>query len=377
MRIAFDAKRITHNATGLGNYSRFVVNGLSRYFPENDYLLFSPSQGHNHLRQQIESSPSVHYHLPEMFHHRKLRSFWRSYWVSKTLQERGIDLFHGLSNELPLNIRSSKVPSIVTIHDLIFLRYPEFYKPIDRAIYKYKFKKACTDATHVVAVSESTKRDIISFFGIDERKISVVYQGCNPVFGIPASEESRMRVIQKYALDEPFILYVGSIESRKNLLVAVKAMKRLQSGIRLVAIGRETAYTKSVRTYIHANGLSNKVSILNNVPFEDLPIFYQMAKVVVYPSLFEGFGIPLLEALSARVPVIGATGSCLEEAGGPGSLYFNPSNADQLSSYITQILNDSELAGRMVSDGLVHLQKFQPETLSSQMMSLYREICRT
>ncbi len=377
MRIAFDAKRITHNATGLGNYSRFVVNGLSRYFPENDYLLFSPSQGHDYLRQQIDSSPSVQYYFPQRFHHQKLRSLWRSYWVSKSFRERGIDLFHGLSNELPLNIRSSRVSSIVTIHDLIFLRYPEFYKPIDRAIYKYKFKKACTDATHVVAVSESTKRDIVNFFGIDENKISVIYQGCNPVFGLPVSDESRSRVIQKYALDEPFILYVGSIESRKNLLVAVKAMKHLQMGIKLVAIGRETAYTNSVREYIHTNDLSSRVSILNNVPFEDLPVFYQMAKVFVYPSLFEGFGIPLLEALSAKVPVIGATGSCLEEAGGPGSLYFNPSDAEQLSSYITQILNDNELAAKMISDGLTHLKKFQPEVLSSQMMALYREICRT
>jgi len=374
MKIAFDAKRITHNATGLGNYSRFVVNGLASFFPENNYLLYSPSPGSEALRQQVSNSSTIKFLYPSYPHHKKLKFLWRSFWISKELQRQKVDLFHGLSNELPLNIKSSGIPSVVTIHDLIFLRYPRFYKPLDRAIYTFKFKKACEDATRIVAVSQSTKNDIVKFFGIEESKIKVLYQGCNKVFGRSVTQADKDRVAAKYQLSTPFVLYVGSVERRKNLMVIAKAMKKVDKEVTLVAIGKETPYADEVKEFIKSNSLEKRVKMLNNVSFEDLPIFYSLASVFVYPSLFEGFGIPVLEALSAGIPVIAATGSCLEEAGGSNSLYINPDDHNQLGAYINEILHDSRIANEMVVKGKEHLKKFEPSILSSQMIDFYREV---
>lgn len=143
MKIAFDAKRITHNATGLGNYSRFVVNSLSASFPEHTYQLYTPGKGKEALRKRIEERPNVSFHYPEGRFDKLFPSLWRTSGLTATLRKERVDLFHGLSNEIPMNLKQNGIPAVVTIHDLIFLRYPQLYKPIDRSIYTYKFKQAC------------------------------------------------------------------------------------------------------------------------------------------------------------------------------------------------------------------------------------------
>jgi glycosyltransferase involved in cell wall biosynthesis len=275
---------------------------------------------------------------------------------------------------LPAGLRKKGIRSAVTIHDLIFLRYPQFYKAPDRAIYTRKFKYACREADHIVAVSECTKRDIVSYFGIDPDRISVIYQGCDASFAKTLPAEEKQQVCRKYRLPGTFILNVGTIEERKNLLPAVKALSRIDKSVHLVAIGRQTSYTEKVKRYIAAHGLEQRVHLLSGVPLADLPALYQSAAVFVYPSLFEGFGIPVIEALYSGTPVVAATGSCLEEAGGIHSIYVDPASDEQLAEAIRTILADVQLQDRMIAEGKKHVALFDDKLLAGQMMDLYREI---
>lgn len=374
MKIAFDAKRITHNATGLGNYSRYVINGLSSFFPENSYQLYTPGKGKEILRNRIIPTDAVSLHYPKSYLAKMIPSLWRSFGITSLLEQEKVDLFHGLSNELPVNIGRSSIHSVVTIHDLIFLRYPQYYKPTDRYIYTYKFKQACLKANKVIAISEQTKQDIIRFLHIPEDKIEIVYQGCDPIFGLPVDESSKQSIRLKYGITSPYILYVGSIEKRKNLLLLVKALKGLKSDISVIAIGKQTPYSDTIETYIQENNLSDRVRLLSNIPFHELPAFYQMASLFVYPSFFEGFGIPILEAQLSGIPVIAATGSCLEEAGGPGALYTDPTNEHELRGLIEAVLNEPNLAASMRKGGLEYTQNFDAKKLATDMMDLYRKI---
>jgi glycosyltransferase involved in cell wall biosynthesis len=371
MKIGFDAKRALGNSTGLGNYSRYIIEMLSEFYPDNEYVLFAPKRNGHPRLQTIRSRSNVRFVYPAGIH-RFFPSLWRSRGVAQDIASNGINIFHGLSNELP--VRTPGVKTVVTVHDLIFLRYPQFYKPIDRAIYRFKFRSACRSADRIVAVSECTKRDIVSFFHIPEEKIDVVYQGCNPVFSTVPDRETVKRIAVKYGLPPVYLLNVGSIESRKNLLLIVKALKRLPAEIHLVAVGKSTPYRTEVEKYATRYGLSSRLHVFDNVPTGDLPALYRMASVFVYPSFFEGFGIPIIEALTSGTPVVAATGSCLEEAGGPHSLYVDPNDEVDLSAKIISILNDSNLAARMYEKGTEYVRRFSDAKLAAALMKVYTEL---
>lgn len=373
MKIAFDAKRITHNATGLGNYSRFIVNGLATCYPEHTYQLYTPSKGKDALRNRILPSPNISFHYPESRFEKLIPSLWRSSGVCKELETEKVDLYHGLSNEIPMNLKKHGIPSVVTIHDLIFIRYPQLYKPIDRFIYTRKFKQACLQSDRILAISLQTMRDIRDFFHIPEEKIDIVYQGCDPIFGIPVPDVESSSVLQKYKINRPYILYVGSIEDRKNLLLLMKAIKNIKEDISVVAIGKRTPYTETVETFVKENNLTDRVHLLHGIPFKELPSFYQRAQLFVYPSFFEGFGIPILEAQLAGVPVIAATGSCLEEAGGNAALYTDPTSEKELQGLIESVLNEPKLAADMRAGGFVNAKRFTTSTLMADLINVYQK----
>ena len=371
-KIGFDAKRAARNNTGLGNYSRFIITLLTKYSPQNRYYLYTPTSRRPHLLSQVADHTNVCY--PHTSFWRRCQSLWRIWGVTRAIAQQRIDLFHGLSNELPLNIRQAKhTRSIVTIHDLIFMRYPRYYRFFDRMIYRYKFRKACRNADRIIAVSHCTKRDIIDYWGIPSDKIDVVYQGCADDFKRPVSEKQLQNVREKYELPEQFILYVGSIEERKNLLLAVRALRRLNLPVKLVAIGKRTAYTQRVEQYISTHQMENSVTLLTGISTQELPAFYRLATVFVYPSFFEGFGIPILEALCCGTPVIAAKGSCLEEAGGPDSLYVDPNNPDELAQALERVLDDPHLRRRMIDEGLTHAHRFDDEQLFRNLYNVYEK----
>ena len=373
--IGFDAKRAAQNRTGLGNYSRFVLRGLSRFSAVDKLLLYVPHPQKASALEGVDKERGVvlrsAHGLWEC-----LRSVWRVWGVTSDLMADGVQLFHGLSGELPLNIRRAKgVKSVVTIHDLIFMRYPAYYKAIDRWIYGFKFRRACRNADRIVAVSECTKRDIVHFFGTSEEKIEVVYQGCDERFRQRVSDEKKEEVRARYALPARYILYVGSIEERKNLILLARALPLLQDReVHVIAVGRRTVEAERIDAFVASVGMENRFRMISGVPHADLPAFYQMAEVFVYPSRFEGFGIPLLEALCSGVPAIGCTGSCLEEAGGPSSIYVSPDDAEALARALDGVLSDEALREKMVREGYDYAERFRMEALTRQLVQLYERL---
>lgn len=373
MKIGFDAKRAAQNRTGLGNYSRFILQILSDYLPKNEYVLYTPDP----CRCSLLSSLKGHFTMrfPQTSFWKKFRSLWRVWGITDELYKDQIELYHGLSNELPLNIRKNRqVRSIVTIHDLIFLRYPSCYPIIDRLIYNYKFKKACQNADRIIAVSECTKRDIVSLYHISADKIDVVYQGCDKQFKSPATKEKKTEVKRKYDLPDRYILYLGSIEKRKNLMLIAKALTHLDESYEVVAVGKHTSYADEVQLFLQKHGLSHRMHMLHGVPFSDLPALYQLATTFVYPSFYEGFGIPLLEALYSGTPAIGAYGSCLEEAGGPCSLYVPPTDDKALAEAIRKTYTDTVLREKMIQEGEKYTTHFDEKTLAEDLWRVYQKI---
>lgn len=377
MKIGFDGKRATQNFTGLGNYSRYILEILAKYYPHNEYIVYAPKKKDNKKLFELQARyPQIKMSYPKQFGWKKISSIWRIWGVTKQLLKEDIQMYHGLSNELPLNIAKSKTNKVVTIHDLIFLRYPQYYKRIDRKIYTYKFRKACLKAEKIIAVSECTKRDIIRFFSIPEDKIVTIYQGCDQSFYNQVSIEKKEAIAMKYNLPDKYILNVGSIEERKNVLLVVKALVLLQKDVHLVIIGRRTPYTRKVEAFIHEHGLHDRVHILTDVPLVELPAIYQQAEIFVYPSRFEGFGIPIIEALHSGVPVVGATGSCLEEAGGPDSLYVHPDDYKGLAEAFIQLFSNPELRNEKVVRGKEYVKRFSEEKQAGCLMELYLKIMK-
>jgi len=367
MRVGYDAKRYFFNYTGLGNYSRDLVRILQSHYPEHEYILYTPKP----IKEFVPAS-NLTLRSPESLFEKLISSYWRLKGISRVLSTDGIDLFHGLSGEIPLGLSKYGIKSVVTIHDLIFIRYPELYNAIDRKIYKQKMQSAAENADKIIAISEQTKSDIVEFLKIPAQKIQVIYQGCHPAFKKSISEETKEIVRKKYNLPNDFILNVGSIEPRKNAFQIVKAIQNTE--IPLVLIGKDTFYSEEIKAYISVNGLTRQVIFLKGISTEDLATIYSLAKIFVYPSKFEGFGIPIIEALYTKTPVITTKHGVFPEAGGPNSLYVDPENVYELSEVIQQVWMDTNLQQSMRESGYAYAQRFNDDVLAQQLMDLYLSI---
>jgi glycosyltransferase involved in cell wall biosynthesis len=382
MNIGFDAKRAYHNGTGLGHYSRTLINSLAQYVPAHQYYLFNPKPG----KFQLNTQPNLHEILPASFLHKNFSSAWRSSWVKKDLRKLKIDLYHGLSHEIPVGIQHTGIKSVVTIHDLIHGRNPEQYNTIDVKIYTKKFRYACEHADKVIAISEQTKKDIIEFYKTPGENIEVCYQSCNPAFAAQVSNEEKEFIRKKYDLPPHFFLYVGSVIERKNLLNICKALFLLRNELEipLVVIGDGGKYKQQVKDYIRQTGLENKVLFLSENPAAksspafrsgaDFPAIYQSAIAMIYPSFFEGFGIPVLEALWSRLPVITSNVSCMPETGGDAALYINPNSAEEIAAAMKKIYTDTAVAIAMREKGRLHAQNFTPRLCAERVMKVYENL---
>ena len=375
LTIGFDAKRIMRNSTGLGSYGRTLVRDLA-YLPESLRLrLYAPDKGHDHLRSQVEGLPRISFCYPKAGSYLPFeKALWREHGVVKDLLKDKVQVYHGLSGELPRGIRKSGIHSVVTIHDLIFLRHPEFYPWIDAKIYAWKFRRTLKEADHIIAISECTKRDVLELGQVDPERVSVVYQSCAPRFTkeISPVEQEEMRL--QYGLPKRFILNVGTIEQRKNILLAVKALPDLPADLSLVIIGRQTNYTNEVLDYVNTHDLSRRVFILHNVPDDHLPALYAQAEAFVYPSVYEGFGIPIIEAISSGLPVVACTGSCLEEAGGPDNLYVATNDPEAMATAIRQVLKGAPGREERIARSREYIRRFEGNDVATQVLDIYRSL---
>ncbi len=367
MQIGYDAKRIFHNTTGLGNYGRDLVRIMASFYPENRYVLYNPEPARVHRfvmqNNMQERQPSGIY--------RFFPALWRSRGVVNDIKRDRIDIFHGLSGELPLGISATGIPAVVSIHDLIFLRHPEWYKPVDRWIYKKKFYRTLKEARQIVAISERTKKDILEFSHLQPERIQVIYQGCHSVFKSDIPAAYLFSIQEKYGLPEAFILYVGTIEPRKNAFTVVKALKDLP--YHLVLAGRETSYARQIREFVREHKMTGRVTILSNLDLNELAALYRLAKVLVYPSIYEGFGIPIIEALNSGTPVITNAHGVFPEAAGPGGIYLNDvfdvnEMREKLQFAMENDLTEYEQKAK------AYVRKFDDETIARQWMELYQKL---
>lgn len=363
MKIAFDAKRIFSSVSGLGNYSRDLVRILSEYYPENQYILISKKTSEKGSEILKRSNIS---HLRT-----SKGTLSRQFKMGTDAQNLGADIFHGLSGELPLKWNGKPIKKVVTIHDLIFERYPEYYTWIDRKIHFWKFKKAAESADKIIAISEQTKDDIIHYLKVPESKIEVIYQGCHHAFKEEHDEELIKTVKEKFQLPDRFILNVGTIEPRKNLLNVVKALQGTQ--IPLVVVGtKKPKYFQLVQKEIDQNKIN--AQFLTGVSMKELAVIYRLADIFIYPSFFEGFGIPVIEALFSKTVVITSNTSCLPEAGGPDSVYIDPKNHLDIQAKIKFLWENESERKRRADKGFDFVQKFNDEPIANELMNFYQKI---
>jgi glycosyltransferase involved in cell wall biosynthesis len=369
MIIGFEAKRLFQNFSGLGNYSRNTVNLLSKFYPDNSYLLFAPI-----LTNLYPLPHNVAVITPRSKFSQRFRPYWRLYKVSELLKPNKVDIYHGLSNVLPFGLKRSGVPSVLTIHDLIFLRFPEFYKKIDTMLYRFITIRSCHRATKVLAISQQTKNDLIEFLGIDAGKIEVIYQSCDKKYYERVDEIRKKAVRLKFNLPEKFILCVGTIEQRKNQLAILEGVVHEKLDIPVVLVGKPTEYKKQLDEFIIESDIRKQLIFLHQTNSEELQTIYQLAEIMVYPSFFEGFGLPVLEAQASGCPVITSNISSLPEAGGDAALYVDPANSRQIGAAIRELLMNTKLKSELIEKGLANSLKFNDQAVAENLMKLYRTL---
>lgn len=375
MIIGFDAKRIVKNATGLGSYSRTLVNDLQKILPDGTEMrLYAPDKGRDELRGQVRENGNMRFVYPQGCSTKLSRDFWRISGIVKDLKRDGVQLFHGLTGELPMGIKKAGIKTVVTIYDLIFMHHPEYYNWLDTKIYAWKFFRTCREADRIIAISECTKRDIMRFGGVDPSKIDVIYQSCSTEYKARESEKKLQQVHTDYMLPDRYIVNVGTIEERKNILLAVKALHMLPDDVSLVIVGRSTPYAVKVMDYVEKNNLTGRVKMLHGVPHDDLPAIYQMAEACVYPSRYEGFGLPIIEAIQSGLPVVACTGSCLEEAGGNDTIYVNPDDVYGMAEAVRQVLRGAKGREQRIERSMQYIKRFEGNNVAQSVLDVYRRL---
>ena len=379
MRIGYEAKRIFSNSTGLGNYARTLVGDLLQHTASTGV---SQSEGFEVVLFTPRVSRS--FQTAEFFDHNRVEictasgpfgSLWRIWGQGRTAQKKKLDLYHGLSNELPLDFSLfSGMPLVVTIHDLLFKRFKSDYSAFDRALYDFKFRNACNRATVIAATSYATQQDLENFYKVPAERIQVVHQSCARAFYGRADEETKRAIKEKYQLPDEFVLSVGSVIERKNLLGVIQALRFMPLPVPLVVVGQGNEYLRQVQEYIAANKLQSQVLFRSDISFSDLPVVYQLSSCLVYVSFGEGFGIPVLEGLASGVPVVTSNVSSMPEAGGQAALLVDPADPQEIAAVLQEVLENTQLRAQCVAKGLVHAEKFSSAAVTNRLLSVYRSL---
>ena len=376
MRVAIDGKRYYLNSSGLGRYSRSLINQLISIGDEEnlEIILYRP-------KGKVKFEPKSQSHLTEItadyfFPGHIGNAIWRFTKLPSLINNSGYDLFHGPSHVLPGKL---KCPSLVTMLDLIFMRYPQYFKAWDRNYYRISFEKSAQLADHIISISEATKADLINYFGIKEEKISVIYPGFDAVFS-KLQQQKLDEIKIKFKLPRDYILYVGNIEPRKNILKLAQAFNSLQESsyidkdVHLLIVGQMGWYYKEIIDGIDSLSSRDKIKLVGPIYGEDLAGFYQLASVMAYPSMFEGFGYPVLEAMRLGTPVLTSNISSMPEAGGNAAHYVNPESLDEIKDGLCKLLNDKTYREKLAVKGTRHAAGFNTMRMTQETLEVYRKL---
>jgi glycosyltransferase involved in cell wall biosynthesis len=375
MKIGFDAKRFFFNHSGLGNYSRMLIESLFKYFPENEYVLYADrldTLDHAHpealriLKFYVDnrSDGSDLYTLVMV----DAPKWWRTWGMGKRAAQDGVEVFHGLSNELPWDLPTS-VASVCTIHDVIFKEFPSYYPWIDRLIYDFKTKKAIQKASRLIMTSQATQLQVEKYYPNAKGCSVVVYQAVDPAFyGDGHVQRTR-------ETNAPYFVYQSSFTQRKNHAVLVDAFALIQhqTDWNLTLIGLNGPTLEAVQLQIEKLGLGNRITCLVDQSRQEMIDCVTGAAGFVYPSLNEGFGIPLAEALAAGLPMAVSNISVFRELTEDLPVYFHPNKAEEMAAAMISITTREEQTRQRLKQSSLQ-SKIDPKTIAEQLIRVYSDL---
>jgi glycosyltransferase involved in cell wall biosynthesis len=378
IHVAFDAKRYFRNTSGLGRYSRTLVGALldPAFDDQLRLTLFKPPG-------ESPFAPPTGPRVRTLTANHRLKgdlgnALWRFNRLPRILDQSDFSLFHGPSHVLP---KGSACPMVVTMLDLIFLRYPQYFRAWDRNYYRHIFRKSAHRADHIISISQATKLDLVERFQVPAEKISVIYPAFDDLFQ-PLAQDHLAKIRQAHHLPQTYILYVGTIEPRKNILRTARAFDRLLETGRIppecefLIVGSKGWFYKEILEGIGALRHRDRIRLTGPIYGEDLAGVYQLAMAMAYPSEFEGFGYPVLEAMRLGTPVLTANVSSLPEAGGDAAILVEPTSVEAIAEGLAKLLTDADLRRRCIERGHRHAARFSPQTMAVQTLDVYRRFSR-
>ncbi len=365
MKIAIDAHSIGTQAGGNETYFRQLLRGLARDKSDNQYILF---HFHPDAVEAVEEDPRfISVAIPK---NPVIRMGISLPWLLRKMQP---DVFHCQYVQPPF----TKAKTVVTIHDLAHEHFPEFFHPVEGLRMRRMVRATARRADHITTVSKFAAADIERIYGVPGEKISVAYQAASERFRPRDKQVSQEQLARAYGITFPFILYVGRIQGRKNLPRLVEAYARLRkqgTTARLVLVGKRDWQSEKLLSRIQELGLDDSVIFPGYVTEDTLPLFYNAAEVFVFPSVFEGFGLPVVESMASGTPTITSYGSSLEEVAGDGALLVDPLDVNSIADTIGRVLSDRKLQSQLATRGLLRSAAFKPDGLSRKMLDVYRSL---
>lgn len=367
MRIGIDAHAIGSQQSGNETYYEQLLKHLADI----------PTNGARYVVYYTNLAGAARIPASEKFHLKRLwptTPFWRVP-VGFPLEFRRdkLDVFHAQYIIPPF----CNCKTVTTIPDIAYEHYPEFFTAWYRLRSQALIRRSAQRANHIITVSEYSKKDISRTYDIDPAKITVTYEGAGPDFFPRNKVESQERVKKQYGISPPFLVYVGRIQERKNLrrmLSAYARLKRELSDQKLVLVGKKDWMSESIEAHLKALDLSDIVTLTGYVPSTDLPLFYSAAEAFVYPSVFEGFGLPVIEAMACGVPVLTSYGSSLEEIAGGAALLVDPLSEESIANGLRKIVGDSSLRDNLGRAGLARSAAFSFKNTAEQTAEVYKRL---
>jgi glycosyltransferase involved in cell wall biosynthesis len=357
---------VYYSQAGIGQYILHLVDGLAAIDRENEYVLLQSRKDDTTILEQ-PNFRRVSLWTPS--HHRLER-----YSLNVELMRLGLDVLHS-PDFIPPHRPSCK--SVITVHDLAFLLYPHFLTR-ESARYYGHIDQAVRWTDHIIAVSESTKQDTVRHLGVAEDKITVVYEAANPIFRPLDRAEAREKVRNRHGVDGPFVLFVSTIEPRKNVPTLLRAMwqlgERYKEDVHLVLAGGKGWLYEDAFAVVDELGLDDRVHFVGRVSSEDLLYLYNAAEMLAHPAFYEGFGLPPLEAMACGLPVIVSAVASLPEVVGDAGLLVDPHDADELTVAIHRVLNEPDLAAEMRDKGIRQAARFSWERAARETLSIYQRV---
>jgi glycosyltransferase involved in cell wall biosynthesis len=362
---------------GIGVYTLNLIKHLAKIDTRNDYLICG-----NSYRKRIDESITSYFQKYPNFSYRFLRLPGKIFnalavqipLLSTELLFGQFDVYHE-TNYIPLK---SKAKTIITIHDMTFKTVPDTLQEGIQRYFKKNLSIAAANATKIIAISNKTKEDIIRYFQVPENKIKVIYGGYDKSFRKIKNTNKLEQIRAKYHLPSSFILFVGTIEPRKNLNLLIQAYAKLpyvfRKNYKLVLAGQKGWVNESFYKEINKLDINNDIIFTGYLPDEDLLFIYNLADIFVYPSLYEGFGLPPLEAMACGVPVITSNSSSLPEVVGNAAILIDPYNTSELADAIERIYRNPNLYQEMSNKGLEQANKFSWEKCAKETLSVYEEV---